>query len=177
MPESERGGGVVALDRLARQAGRLAQLVNATTHAAAAEAGLTNADADVLLALHQAHEQRLRPTTLAAACGLSSGGTSNIINRLAHAGYVNREANAQDGRSSWVQLTEEGRGLAALVTEAAAAEHIRLLTRLPEGIAEALAALLDTAVGHLDPAAVRAGGEGRTLGEGRALSGGRPRRG
>ncbi|WP_327066179.1 MarR family winged helix-turn-helix transcriptional regulator [Kitasatospora sp. NBC_01302] len=167
MPDTERAGGPAALDRLARQAARLAQLVNAATQAAAVEAGLTHADADVLLALYRAHEHRLRPTTLAAGCGLSSGGTSNIINRLAQAGYVNREANAEDGRSSWVQLTEEGRGLAGLVTDTAAAEHARLLERLPEGIAEALAALLDTAVGQLEAAAGQPAG--------RALSGSRAR--
>ncbi|WP_051969441.1 MarR family winged helix-turn-helix transcriptional regulator [Kitasatospora azatica] len=155
----------ISLDRLARQATRLAQLVNSATQAAAAEAGLTHADADVLLALHEAPERRLRPTGLATACGLSSGGTSNVINRLAQGGYVNREANEADGRSSWVRLTEEGAALAGKVTAVAAVEHEHLLDRLPEGVPQALGALLETVLGQLESA----------NGRGAAVSAGRRR--
>ncbi|MDG9704536.1 MarR family winged helix-turn-helix transcriptional regulator [Streptomyces sp. DH37] len=158
-------------DRLARHVIRLAQLLDAATDDAAADAGLTRVDADVLLALYAAPGQRLSPTGLTVGCGLSSGGTSNIVHRLVAAGYVNREANLCDGRSSWVRLTEEGAQVAGLVAQAAAAARARLLRRLPEGIAENLAQLVEAALDRLDDHAVppstgRSARRGRPLGKG-----------
>jgi DNA-binding MarR family transcriptional regulator len=155
MNDRAPAGNAIPLDRLARQATRLAQLVNSATRAASASAGLTHADTDVLLALHGAPDHRLRPTALSAACSLSSGGTSNVILRLMQAGYVNREADMYDGRSIWVQLTMEGEALASSVLESATAAHARLLDRLPGGIAVALDELLEIALGHLDDGAPR----------------------
>ncbi|AYV32518.1 MarR family transcriptional regulator [Streptomyces sp. CJ_13] len=155
MNDRAPAGNAIPLDRLARQATRLAQLVNAATRAASASAGLTHADTDVLLALYGAPGHRLRPTALSTACNLSSGGTSNVILRLMQAGYVNREADAYDGRSTWVQLTMEGEALASSVLESATAAHARLLDRLPGGIAVALDELLEIALGHLDDGAGR----------------------
>ncbi|MEV6960233.1 MarR family transcriptional regulator [Streptomyces sp. NPDC051207] len=141
-------------DRLARHVIRLARLLDAATADAADAAGLARIDADVLLALYAAPEQRLSPTGLTVGCGLSSGGTSNIVHRLAAAGYVNREANLHDGRSSWVNLTEEGARLAGLVAQSATAARARLLRRLPEGVTENLARLVETALDHLDDSSV-----------------------
>jgi DNA-binding MarR family transcriptional regulator len=143
-------GRTVPLSRLAQKAARLAQVVNATVRDATSDAGLTTADADVLLALCDTPCHRLRPTTLSTACGLSSGGTSNVILRLAQAGYVSREANIYDGRSTWVQLTPEGETLAQSVLAAATAEHSTLYDRLPDDTAAALEQLLDTALHHLE---------------------------
>jgi DNA-binding MarR family transcriptional regulator len=143
-------GHTVSLARMAQKAARLAQVVNAATRTAASGAGLTNADADVLLALSGAPDRRLRPTSLSSACGLSSGGTSNVVLRLAQAGYVNREANIHDGRSTWVQLTEEGEALTRSVLDSAAAEHARLRERLPDDTAVAFEKLLDAVLDHLE---------------------------
>jgi DNA-binding MarR family transcriptional regulator len=143
-------GHTVSLTRLAQKAARLAQVVNAAARTAAADAGLTNADADVLLTLFDTPEHRLRPTALSTACGLSSGGTSNVILRLAQAGYVNREANIHDGRSAWVQLTEEGEGLARTVLASTTAQYARLQDRLPDDTVAALEGLLDTALHQLE---------------------------
>ncbi|MET9439384.1 MarR family transcriptional regulator [Streptomyces sp. NPDC006610] len=151
-------GHTVPLTRLARKAARLAQVVNAAARTAASDAGLTSADADVLLALFDTPDHRLRPTTLSAACGLSSGGTSNVILRLAQAGYVNREANIHDGRSTWVQLTPEGEALARAVLEAATAEHARLHDRLPDDTVTALEQLLDTVLHHIEGRGARPAG-------------------
>ncbi|MEU3598927.1 MarR family transcriptional regulator [Streptomyces sp. NPDC006798] len=152
-PASDRSP--VSLEALAAKAALLARLVNAAARSAASGAGLTKADADVLTALNAAPRQRLRPTCLATACGLSSGGTSNVILRLAQAGYVNREAHPEDGRSSWVRLTREGQALAGAVLESAARDHAVLLDRLPSGVADQLDELLDVALGHLQDRTAR----------------------
>ncbi|WAX81236.1 MarR family winged helix-turn-helix transcriptional regulator [Streptomyces sp. KMM 9044] len=150
MDNTAPAGHVIPLTRLAQKAARLAQVVNAATRHAASDAGLTTADADVLLTLFGTPDHRLRPTSLSTTCGLSSGGTSNVILRLAQAGYVNREADVHDGRSTWVQLTSEGEALARSVLAAATAEHSRLHDRLPDDTAAALEQLLDTALHHLE---------------------------
>ncbi|MCT2594727.1 MarR family transcriptional regulator [Streptomyces sp. N2-109] len=134
---------------LARQTVQLAAVMDAAAEKAAAASGLTRADVDVLHSLHQARG-RLTPSELAAACRLSSGGTSNIVRRLAASGYLIREANSTDGRSSWVQLTEEGSRLAQTVTDAVDAGHERLLQRLPDGLAEQLSRLLGDALTQLE---------------------------
>ncbi|HET9380894.1 MAG TPA: MarR family transcriptional regulator [Streptomyces sp.] len=151
-------GRTVPLTRLAQKAAYLAQVVNATVRDAASDAGLTIADANVLLALCNTPERRLRPTGLSTACGLSSGGTSNVILRLTQSGYVSREANVHDGRSTWVQLTPEGEALARSVLAAATAEHSRFYDRLPDDTAAALEQLLDTALHHLEGREARSAG-------------------
>ncbi|MBN3929565.1 MarR family transcriptional regulator [Streptomyces verrucosisporus] len=163
-------------DRLARHVIRLAQLLDAVTADAAEDAGLTRIDADVLLALYAAPGRRLSPTGLTVGCGLSSGGTSNIVHRLAAAGYVNREANLCDGRSSWVCLTEEGARTAGLVAQSAASARARLLRRLPEGCAESLTQLVELALDRLDDNAVppstgRPARRARPLGKGTCSGG------
>ncbi|WP_340557020.1 MarR family winged helix-turn-helix transcriptional regulator [Streptomyces sp. GSL17-111] len=146
---------------LAHQVDRLGQLLSSATAAAAARVGLTRAEADILRALLRAQDHRLRPTSLAATCGLSSGGTSNIIQRLARSGFVNREANTRDGRSNWVHLTPEGAELTRVVAETVTECHARLLARLPCGTAAHLLQALNTTLAHIDEA-----GEPTTAGRG-----------
>lgn len=50
----------------------------------------------------------LRPTDVRERVLLSSGGISNVINRLAKSGFVERVPDAADGRSRWVRLTPSG---------------------------------------------------------------------
>ena len=54
----------------------------------------------------------LRPTDLQARLLLSSGGISNVLNRLERNGLVERQRESNDGRSCWVRLTGEGAELA-----------------------------------------------------------------
>jgi DNA-binding MarR family transcriptional regulator len=54
----------------------------------------------------------LRPTGLQARLLLSSGGISNVLNRLERNGLVERQRDSNDGRSCWVRLTGEGAKLA-----------------------------------------------------------------
>jgi DNA-binding MarR family transcriptional regulator len=50
----------------------------------------------------------LRPTDLAARLLLTSGGVSNILNQLEHAGLAGRAGDSTDGRCCWVKLTGAG---------------------------------------------------------------------
>ncbi|AEW97843.1 MULTISPECIES: MarR family winged helix-turn-helix transcriptional regulator [Streptomycetaceae] len=153
------GGGTPARSgppvELVDRAIRLATIFGTAADAAVTRTGLTRADMDVLLTLHRAPGpgHRLKPSALAASCGLSSGGTSNIIRRLATVGYLTREADEHDGRSTWCQLTAEGARLAKAAARSAAAERDRLLARLPPRTAGELTRLLGAALEHLEAAA------------------------
>lgn len=136
---------------LAAQAARLTAVMDATTNAEVARRGLTRADFDVLAALRfSGPEQRLKPTDLSERCGLSSGGTSNVVRRMTESGYVVREADLYDGRSSWALLTEEGLRIAENIQDAADAAHAGMLDLLPPGVVDALSALLAQAASVLE---------------------------
>ncbi|MFD8691618.1 MarR family winged helix-turn-helix transcriptional regulator [Streptomyces sp. NPDC059651] len=136
---------------LAARAARLTAVMDATTNAEVARRGLTRADFDVLAALRFAGpERRLKPTDLSERCGLSSGGTSNVVRRMTESGYVVREADLYDGRSSWALLTEEGLRIAENIQDAADAVHAEMLDLLPPGVVDALTALLAQAASVLE---------------------------
>ncbi|WP_051055074.1 MULTISPECIES: MarR family transcriptional regulator [Kitasatospora] len=140
-----------AAAELAALAARLCAVMDATTSERIAEHGLTRADFDVLAALRGAGPgHRLRPMDLSALCRLSSGGTSNVLRRMTESGYVVREADLRDGRSSWAQLTVEGLRVVGAVQEGVDAVHARVLRRLPPGVVDALSALLAQAVDALE---------------------------
>lgn len=80
---------------------RLDQELQATT-------GLPLAWYDVLLELHSAGD-RLRMSELGERVVLSRTRVSRIVDDLERAGLVAREANPDDGRSSFAMLTREGR--------------------------------------------------------------------
>jgi DNA-binding MarR family transcriptional regulator len=70
---------------------------------------LTRAEFGVLRALRAIGEPyELRPTDLKARILLTSGGTTNVLNRLVASGLIERERDDTDGRSSWVRLTQKG---------------------------------------------------------------------
>ncbi|MET9426646.1 MarR family transcriptional regulator [Streptomyces sp. NPDC003036] len=157
---ARRGGGRTAAAaarsapaELAEQAARLTAAMDATVNGEAARHGLTRADFDVLAALRgAAPEHRLKPTELSVVCRLSSGGTSNVIRRMTESGYVVREADLRDGRSSWAQLTEEGLRVCERIQDTVDTVHARRLAGLPPGVVDALTALLSQAVGALESA-------------------------
>lgn len=110
---------LIAMLEVGKRAGRIAMLLQQAVRADLAGLGLTYAEFEVLTVLRREGEPyRLRPSELTRSAFLTSGGTSNVLQRLQKAGYVEREANAGDARSRFVQLTAEGlrvteRGLAA----------------------------------------------------------------
>ena len=94
---------------LSRRAARTYGLLEEVLLAMLAPLGLTRAEFLVLSGLRSVGApHQLRPTDLTARLLLSSGGTSNVLNRLTEAGLVERERDDNDGRSSLVRLTEAG---------------------------------------------------------------------
>jgi DNA-binding MarR family transcriptional regulator len=124
--------------------GKRAGILHATLNEAAARAlvkfKLTKAEYDVLAVLRATGTPyRLKPTDLAGRLWLSSGGTSNVLKRLTDADLICREQDADDARSSWVQLTAQGVETAEAAVRAATDEQRRLLKSVPEETARAAA--------------------------------------
>ncbi len=81
---------------------------------------------DVLLGLNAAPGRRMRMQELGEAAVLSRSRVSRIVDELAGAGLVERQANPDDRRSSYAVITEEGRKVfrrAAPAYLAAVREH------------------------------------------------------
>ncbi len=63
---------------------------------------------DVLLALYEAPEHRLRMHELASAILVTRGGLTRLVGRIEKAGLLGRKADPADGRGLYAALTEEG---------------------------------------------------------------------
>ncbi|MEU6777916.1 MarR family transcriptional regulator [Nonomuraea angiospora] len=121
---------LIATLELSKRMARLHLMFDQVVKAELAEMGLTYAEFDVLAALSRAPECRMKPSELSKSLFLTSGGISNVLQRLTAAGYVEREANVGDARSRWVQLTEEG----LRVSTAALATTGRVYEEMTSGI-------------------------------------------
>jgi DNA-binding MarR family transcriptional regulator len=126
---------------LAKRVARLSLVFEQAMKAALSDLGLTYAEFDVLAALLRAGG-RLRPSELAKSLYLTSGGTSNVLQRLTAAGYVAREHNEADARSRWVHLTDKGARLTHKAMTMSVEVHEQVLAAVPqEAIAHAAEAL------------------------------------
>ncbi|WP_219466858.1 MarR family winged helix-turn-helix transcriptional regulator [Nonomuraea rhizosphaerae] len=134
---------LIASLELSKRMSRLNLLFETAVKAELAELGLTYAEFDVLAALARTGPpHRLKPSELSKSLLLTSGGTSNVLQRLTAAGYVEREANPGDARSRWVQLTPDGLRLANTALVASGKAHDEAMAGVPEeAIREAADAL------------------------------------
>ena len=80
---------------------------------------------EILVALSEAPERRLRMNQLADVCQSSRSRLSHAVNRLEEAGWVRREACPTDKRGALAVMTDEG--FAAI--EAAAPGHVEGVRR------------------------------------------------
>ncbi|MQS10977.1 MarR family transcriptional regulator [Streptomyces kaniharaensis] len=113
--------------------------------------GLTEADYGVLATLRRIGEpHRLTPTDLSQSLLLSSGGTSNVVKRLVEAGYLVREADPKDGRSSFVKLTPDGIRIAEEAVIKVTEAHARLVARIPDQTARLISELLRAALAAVE---------------------------
>jgi DNA-binding MarR family transcriptional regulator len=71
--------------------------------------GLSVREYEVLLALSDAPERRLRRVDLAAKVLLTQGGVTRLLEPLERAGLVTRAPSDADRRVTYAQLTDEGR--------------------------------------------------------------------
>ncbi|MFQ6330463.1 MULTISPECIES: MarR family winged helix-turn-helix transcriptional regulator [unclassified Nocardia] len=72
------------------------------------ENGLSGLDANALMRLSRSPGRRLRMTDLAAQTRLSTSGITRLVDRLQRNGFVRREADAGDRRTSYAVLTAAG---------------------------------------------------------------------
>ncbi|WP_222598390.1 MarR family winged helix-turn-helix transcriptional regulator [Lentzea tibetensis] len=111
---------------------------------------LTGAEFDVLLALRRSGAPyRLKANELSNELLLSTGGTSNVVNRLEARHLVAREPDPSDGRSTLVRLTDEGKALAEKAAIANGKAHDEVLNKIPEKELEAATKALKAVFGHL----------------------------
>jgi DNA-binding MarR family transcriptional regulator len=109
--------------------------------------GITWETFDLLASLQRSGaEIGLRPTDLYEACMLSSGATTNRIDRAEKLNYAARRPDPQDGRSTRIALTKRGTALAqrAMTKHAGCASEIagRLSAKEQEQLARLLRKLL-----------------------------------
>ena len=123
--------GAIARLELSKRASRLAQRYEQVVKGALTDLGLTYAELDILATLRRAGTP-LRPSELTKSLLLTSGGTSNVLQRLTAAGYVEREPNAEDARSRWVRLTPSGQQMTDKALAASNSALESLLAGIPE---------------------------------------------
>ncbi|MDN3358235.1 MarR family winged helix-turn-helix transcriptional regulator [Actinomadura sp. DC4] len=122
----------VAAVEFSKRVSRIGGLFEQAIRAELAELGLTYAEFDVLVALRRVGEPyHLTPSELSRSLFLTSGGISNVLQRLTGVGYVERGANPGDRRSRWVRLTEEGLEVAGKALDASARAHREVLSGVP----------------------------------------------
>jgi DNA-binding MarR family transcriptional regulator len=100
--------------------------------------GLTGAEFDVLATLRRSGKPyRLKPNELSRSLLLSTGGTSNVVNRLESGGLVERTPDPDDGRSTLISLTAKGITLAEDALRATSAAHDELFAGVPPAVVAA----------------------------------------
>ncbi|MGY1640137.1 MarR family winged helix-turn-helix transcriptional regulator [Geodermatophilus sp. SYSU D00703] len=115
------------------------------------ETGISHAYYEILVALSEAEDRRLRMSELADRCLSSRSRLSHAVARLEERGWVRRQVCAEDGRGQLAVLTDEG--FAAL--EAAARVHVagvraHLFDQLTPEQVEHMRDLGETLLRHLD---------------------------
>ncbi|WP_157995893.1 MarR family winged helix-turn-helix transcriptional regulator [Thermomonospora amylolytica] len=151
VPVWERDGlspSLIANLELGKRASRLALLLEQALRPDLAELGLTYAEFDVLATLRRVGEPyRLKPGDLARALLLTTGGISNMLQRLERAGHVERESDTGDKRSRWVRLTPEGLRVCEAALEMSGRVYEDMLSGVPdETVRRAADALRDVLV-------------------------------
>jgi DNA-binding MarR family transcriptional regulator len=122
---------------------RLAQLLQAELEPVFAAHGVNGGEFDVLAALRRSgRPYRLSPTALSKALMVTSGGMTKRLSALEGRGLIRREPDPNDGRSTSVSLTREGKRLVETILPEHVANEQRLLGELGSKERAELAALL-----------------------------------
>jgi len=124
---------------------RLAELLQARLEPIFAAHGVNGGEFDVLAALRRAgRPYRLTPTKLSQALMVTSGGMTKRLTALEGRGLIRREPDPNDGRSTAVSLTREGKRLVEAILPEHVANEQRLLSGLGNKERGDLAGLLET---------------------------------
>ncbi|HEX7306655.1 MarR family winged helix-turn-helix transcriptional regulator [Lentzea sp.] len=107
-----------------KRVARMHALTDRVTVAVLTRRGLSRAEYDVLGTLLTSGDTHLKPSELSSRLLLTTGGLSNVLRSLERRGLTVQSADAADGRSRRVTLTEEGKETAGrVVREVVAAQH------------------------------------------------------
>jgi DNA-binding MarR family transcriptional regulator len=124
---------------------RLAQLLQDELEPVFAARGVNGGEFDVLAALRRAgRPYRLTPTELSRALMVTSGGMTKRLIALEARGLIRREPDPNDGRSTTVLLTREGKRLVEELLPEHVANEDRLLGELSSKERAEFARLLET---------------------------------
>src|SRR5687768_1651019 len=141
---------LVASSELGKRAMVLSGLLGEATRATVTRFDLTGADFDVLATLRRSGKPyRLKANELSRSLLLSTGGTSNVVNRLVSRGLVEREPDQTDGRSTYVRLTPRGKSLAEEVTLTNTKAHEKILSAIPPDLLERATTTMREVYRHL----------------------------
>jgi DNA-binding MarR family transcriptional regulator len=141
---------LVASSEFGKRVMVLSGLLDEVTRATLTGFDLTGADFDVLAALRRSGKPyRLKANELSRSLLLSTGGTSNVVNRLVGRGLVEREPDQTDGRSTFVRLTPRGRSVAEEVVIANSKAHDEVLSAVPAELLENATVALRALFKHL----------------------------
>jgi DNA-binding MarR family transcriptional regulator len=122
---------------LVKRAARLGQLLEGALEACLAPWSLAKADYNVLSVLRTAGSSyELRPTELRSRLLLTSGGVSNVVNRLERARLVRRLPDPDDRRGSWIRLTSDGVQVAEEIMRAWASVQEQMFSALSQELAQ-----------------------------------------
>jgi DNA-binding MarR family transcriptional regulator len=124
---------------------RLAQLLQAELEPVFEAHEINGGEFDVLASLRRAGKPyRLTPTELSNALMVTSGGMTKRLAALEGRGLIRREPDPNDGRSTSVTLTREGKRLVEAILPEHVANEERLLSELSDDERADLAGLLET---------------------------------
>jgi len=113
--------------------------------------GLTYSEYAMLHSLRiEGPPHRLSPSRLNEVLALSSGGVTKTVDRLEAAGMVNRVPDPSDGRRVLVELTPDGRKLAASIFDQGLEKYSRTFAHLSPGERRQLVDSLGTILESLD---------------------------
>jgi len=90
-----------------------------------ATSGVSPGDYAVLLALSEAHAQKMRSSVLAEDIGWERSRLSHHLGRMENRGLIRRRKSGNDSRGAEVELTDDG----ARTFRASSAPHLRLVRR------------------------------------------------
>ncbi|WP_162958443.1 MarR family winged helix-turn-helix transcriptional regulator [Nocardia yunnanensis] len=91
----------------------------------------TDAKALAEIANHEVLGRQLTPAQLARSIHLSAGATSNLLNRLEHAGYVRRVREGRDGRKVLLHTGGQAAAVAHEFFDPLSARLIEVMDRYP----------------------------------------------
>jgi DNA-binding MarR family transcriptional regulator len=115
-----------------------------------AQAGLQSGEFDVLATLRRSGDPyMLSPTRLYEAAMISSGGMTARLDRLEHAGLIERRPDPNDRRGKLIALTEQGREVIDATITRHVANEQRILAPLTQAEQQKLDALLKKLIAGL----------------------------